>query len=55
MNEGTSNEVEVNNLLQQVAEQNGLKLADEMGIDAGMGEVNVGQQNYIQDQNQVKN
>ena len=29
VNEGTSNEEEVNNLLQQVCEQNGLKLADE--------------------------
>lgn len=42
VNEGTSNEMEVNDLLQQVAEQNGLKLADEMGIDAGANEIRVG-------------
>lgn len=50
VNEGTTNENEVNGLLQQVAEQNGLKLAEEMGIDAEQNDINVG---GIEEQNKI--
>lgn len=42
VNAGTSNETEVTNLINIIAEQNGLKVADEMDINAG-NKINVGQ------------
>jgi hypothetical protein len=35
VNAGTVNDVEVNNLINQVAEANGMKIADDLDIEAG--------------------
>ena len=43
VNAGTTNENEVNSLIQQVAEENQLKLDDELNIKAGAGEVKIGE------------
>lgn len=42
VNAGTSNEAEVTNLINIIAEQNGLKVADDMDINPG-NKVNIGQ------------
>ena len=52
VNAGVTNENEVNGLIQQVAEENQLKLDDELNIKAGEGGVKISEQ---QQNDQISN
>jgi charged multivesicular body protein 1 len=54
VNAGTVNDVEVNNLISQVAEANGLKVADDLDIEAGQQVPGQTNQQQVQQMNDVK-
>lgn len=53
VNAGTSNEAEVNNLISEVAEMNGLKISEELDINPGNKIQNKEQNNAQQVQNNL--